>query len=512
MIDPSYFRALVAAGLVMAGGAAVASSNAPELTADAVSSASHDTAGLRGEAAPAPDEAAPGTSHPGEVTIAMIMPPDESDVLSAARIVANGLIAAGRTHVPPVRILTIEAPGSVGVAEQVDAAIMNGADVIVGPIERERVASLCGTKPLPIPVVSLNSSVCRDVPANLYMMGLSSEKEASFVAKAALESIPEEKREGLRVALLSTPGAWEEKIVSAYEAVLRAEGVPFERFAVSPDRITEFQKTFAPVLSEEDAERFAAERRSILGDASLSQKARTNALKALESAKRARTAVSEPPYALALLAMDNRSASLIRNTLPLKMSVWGTSSVNPGDADTSSMAMTLGYDLNGVHFADSPLVAKYTEEGFKAKFNTPQPYSPAARRLFALGVDAFDVADRVARGSVSFRFRGETGGVSLDAKASPYVERVPDRFVVEDGRLVDVDMTPEEKAAREAVPSEASDASGAPADGAAAGDGAAPEGNAPAVLENLPKAQEHLDQQAPLDVAPVILTPAAHAN
>ena len=91
----------------------------------------------------------------------MLMPPDDSPFLAAARIVANGL-AASNAHIdsPQARsaeIFLVESSSQTASLDAaLDAALVSGADIVVGPIERSAVEMLARKKTLPLPVLALN--------------------------------------------------------------------------------------------------------------------------------------------------------------------------------------------------------------------------------------------------------------------------------------------------------------------------------------------------------------------
>ena len=70
-------------------------------------------------------------------------------------------------------------------------------------------------------------------------------------------------------------------------------------------------------------------------------------IRRLKAAKRARAALSEPPYHAVFLAMDAKTASLVRSRLPMRSRVWGTPMINPGDpkTDPQAKAMICGMTL-----------------------------------------------------------------------------------------------------------------------------------------------------------------------
>ena len=458
------------------GNAADASTSAPDAL-EPTAEASEDVTAAAPISTLLPEE-------PDRLTIALVMPPDGSPFTAASKIVGNGLLAASQTSREPAEVLLVEAPESTSLTEVLQSAVVAGADVVVGPLQKERVTELIRIGTLPLPVVALNhpSEAIPDaeIPANLVMMSLSTENEAEYIARlavAALEestpeapvptipapdtSVPTDSVPALpgaasplsdetaalpaperqKILILSQSGAWETRIAESYAKVLTASGTPFEIYRVDDMDLKRLREKVQPVLSEEDERRFAQRRqelRHLPGTTESERRIRDQALKRLDSDMAVRRAESTPPYAGILLALDAQSASIVRTSLPRKSRVWGTSTSNPGDPAVSSAATALAFDLEGLVFTECPLLLRYDAQSFTARFAAAIPYSPAAKRLFAFGADAFGVAERWAQSTRSFEMEGETGRLVLDRDRSPVVERTPQTVLVREGHLIEV--------------------------------------------------------------------------
>ena len=137
---------------------------------------------------------------------------------------------------------------------------------------------------------------------------------------------------------------------------------------------------------------------------------------------KAQQAFKEPPFYAAFLAMDARTAALVRPRLPRLTRVWGTSLLNPGDP-TQSTAASLTYDMQNVGIVEAPMVLHNNKEDFLERFSMEMPTTLLERRLFAFGVDAYRLADQWAHWNTSIQFLGMTGHLSFDHATSPVVER-----------------------------------------------------------------------------------------
>lgn len=423
------------------------------------------------EAVKAPVETRDATKVPVQVstssrplTIAVLMPSDDSPLLEAAQKITNGLIAASKTSAKPSDILVLGSQNDVPASEQIDAAIMNGADVVVGPIQREKVQEIAEMDYLPIPVVALNSpSAETKIPENMVMLTVSTEAEAAYLVELATrgrEPIPPlstpnpnakvepqaqsseaEPQEDLHdgTVILKSSSSWSERTTNVIAAALEKKGITPKIILVDQNNLDEVQRHLAPKLSHEETEYFRRLREEAKTDGGgpneLKQK-----LRLINEKEKLRTATSEPPYATVFLALAPNLASLVRSRIPMKSKVWATSVTNPGDPATSSSSATLAYDLSNIVFVDSPIIAKYDASTFEARFATAMPYAPSSKRLFALGVDAYEVAQQWATKRTNIQFFGETGEVQLNTKINPEAMRIPQTMVIQNGRLVSADQ------------------------------------------------------------------------
>ena len=90
-------------------------------------------------------------------------------------------------------------------------------------------------------------------------------------------------------------------------------------------------------------------------------------------------------------------------------------------------------------FSDCPIVVRYDAQGFTARFESAMPYSLAAKRLFALGADAYELARLWSSKEQRIQFDGETGHLTLDRQLSPEVLRTPQTIVIQSGELLEAE-------------------------------------------------------------------------
>lgn len=100
----------------------------------------------------------------------------------------NGLLTASRVSGRNANIMLIEAPESVPINEMIDTAVFSGADVVVGPLQKDQVEQLSREKNLPIPIVTLNYAATPDeeISPNMLMLSVATDLEAEYIARQAV--------------------------------------------------------------------------------------------------------------------------------------------------------------------------------------------------------------------------------------------------------------------------------------------------------------------------------------
>ncbi len=345
--------------LVVPLAAAILYGGTPALASEAATSS---------RAPPPPALRAPSPLLPGSATpdaefenphIALLLPLNSDAFGRHAEAVKNGFLAAAKVQgrAPlPLRIYAVgdDARHSV---EAYRHALSTGARLVVGPLTRDGVTAIADG-PVPVPTLALNvpESSAR-LPVNLYMLSLQAEAEARQVARLAHQ-------EGRRNALTvngETPLM--KRIHQAFvEEFTRLGGAHVMEFAFTSDPA---------------------------GLARLKQAA------GLELAD------------MAFLALDFPRARLARPYLD-PLALYATSQVHPGNVGPLA-----GFDLAGVRFLDMPWLL---QPDHPAVMVYPRPdYRDAVvlDRFYALGIDAFRVAQALLAGKPETTLDGVTGRLRL---------------------------------------------------------------------------------------------------
>ncbi|MBS0358376.1 MAG: penicillin-binding protein activator [Proteobacteria bacterium] len=244
-------------------------------------------------------------------------------------------------------------------------AVQNGAEVIVGPLDKNKVQTLADDSNLvTVPTLALNYSAPARLPNNLYEIGISPQDEAAQVAAKASQ-------QGYKNAIVIAPsGAWGQGIAETFADQWKKQGGRIaDRMAYSPKQ--NFTKPIKQLL---------------------------HAYNGKGRGKSARGGSRHDVDMVFLVA----TPSVARQVVPLfkfyyagNIPIYATSLVYNGTPEPA-----LDRDLNGVIFCDMPWVF---EDGGNLEKNYEQtsPQWPSAlnryTRLYALGFDAFNLSQQLTR-------------------------------------------------------------------------------------------------------------------
>ena len=332
-------------------------------------------------AAPRPDppRGVPIDSAPSIPHIALLLPTKSSAFSRPAEAVEQGFLAAGKVQGHAALPIRVYALGDLAqnVTDGYRDAIAAGARLVVGPLTRGGVTALASMGPLQVPTLALNTPGGDiSLPPRLYAFGLQVEAEARQVARLML-------RDGRRNVITVSGGTnlLQRINVAFVDELLRGGGRVAAEFEFSP-----------------------------------------------EQTELARMKLASDHADAAFLALDFSRARLARPYLdPLPL--FGTSQLNPGTAGP-----LVGFDLAGIRFVDMPwllqpdhtAVVIYPRPGYQDQLDL--------ERLYALGIDAFRLAQALLSGTAQTPIDGVTGRITLEPGQHFQRELVVGQFV--GGRLV----------------------------------------------------------------------------
>lgn len=286
--------------------------------------------------------------------LALLLPTQSKVFARHAGAVRDGFLAAAKVAgkaAMPVR----EYPLNGEVADALRAyraAIAAGAQLVVGPLTRDAVTAIAFGEPVPVPTLALNlPDQTGRSPDRFYMLSLQVETEGRQTAQLAW-------RENRRRALVVSSGsAIQRRLYAAFTA--------------------EFTRLGGTVLTEiatPDPQR-------------------------LKSALR-----GEPDMAFIALDFDDaRSARPYLGSLP----TYAGANANGGERGALA-----GYDLADVGFVDMPWLIEPDHVAVML-YPRPSATTPELERLYALGIDAWRVAQLLSANPRELRLDGVTGDLQL---------------------------------------------------------------------------------------------------
>jgi hypothetical protein len=290
------------------------------------------------------------------VDIALVLPLDAPDYARAATAVRDGFLAAAQSASAADRCRVI-AHDDKGVLAAFEAAKALGASVVVGPLVRDDLRRLAESRdvlPLTLALNQLDEATV--LPPQVYTLALSVEGDARALARRM--------RDGgaTTVVVIGDDSPISRRFAAAFQGEwLLAGGGPAEsiRFDARPDGLT--------VL---------------------------------------RGALSRSNASAAVLALDGPDAAVARS-FALRIPVYAISLVNQPH-EPAAMA-----DLEGVRFIEAPWLVT-PDLPTLAKLPRRDTGNVLLDRLYALGLDAFQVARAFVRGVPErLEIAGATGQLTL---------------------------------------------------------------------------------------------------
>ncbi len=318
---------------------------------------------------------------------------------------------AGNSKRPAVNIYDANTTNIMAVYQK---AIEEGADLVIGPLEKPAIETLVKQGALPVPTLVLNQLDALAPPSSwtasqdrFYQFALSPEEEARQVAERAwLDG-------HLRAAVLMPQSGWGQRVFRAFK----------QRWETLGGQVLEYRSYINeaqdyPKLVEELLHR--AQDRLQVSEASLLAP---------------RSPASEPrkPHTpdFIFLAGFPAQARQIQPELALRTSipVYSTSHVYTGVTDQQADT-----NLNGITFGDMPWILDTSSGSASLREAILGNWPEGARaymRFYAFGIDAYRLIPHLGfLRSLSFaRFAGETGSLRIDKYGRIHRQLIWARFV-----------------------------------------------------------------------------------
>lgn len=341
--------------------------------------------------------------------------PLQGRLAEAGEAVSDGFFAAyyqsfSNTHqAPSVR----QYDTSKGATAAYQQAVTDGADLIIGPLDKEDVNQFGHLRSLLVPLLTLNYLTTTDPQPNaqpaeaiagLYQFGLAVEDEARQAARKGIQ-------DGLRHALVvTTKQEWSERIAQAFndEWIKLGGAIIGKSFFITQDQFSE------------------AVRKVLLIDES---QTRMNLLRQQLATKFEFTPRRRADIDMIFMAVTPSQGRQIKPTFAYyfvnNIPTYATSNIYSGNVDAAN-----NEDLNDVIFNTLPWVFDENNPG-KIAIAQNTKSSAVYSRLHALGVDAFHLYPRLSQLKLApqMRIYGATGSLHLLADGRIEREQIWARFI-----------------------------------------------------------------------------------
>jgi hypothetical protein len=319
---------------------------------------------------------------------------------NAAEAIRDGLLASYYTKkgTDDISVRIYDTEGKPELIERIyDKAVSDGAQFIIGPLQKESINVLAEQQSLPVPTLALNY-INPDVspPRGLYQFGLSPEEEARQVAERTwLDG-------HVNAAVLSPEGPWGDRVYLAFkERWEQIGGRIVEQQSYNSSK-NDFSLPIQKLLNIDDSKR------------------RYHQLSALLNTKLMYTSSRRQDVDFIFIAGYPRQARQIRPQLKFfqasHVPVYATSHIFTGNLNPER-----DRDMDGIRFGDMPWVLSetITHRGLRNKVEALiSKEGNKHQRLYAMGVDSFNIipALNTLKTYPYERYQGETGSLSLDEK------------------------------------------------------------------------------------------------
>ena len=328
--------------------------------------------------------------------VALILPFDQT-LGGAAQAVRDGFMTAwfSDANVQARPAVSVYANSGENILEDYQRAVSDGAEFIIGPLQKNLVERLKALPELPVSVLALN--VVEDKPgaattrAGFYQFGLTPEDEASQVARRAYTG-------GGRALIIAPNSAWGARLTAAYNKAWQDLGGTVLAQISYSDSADAYPSAVRRALNLDMSEARAAALRRKLGIA-------------LHAEPRIRSDVN----VILLAAFPNNARQLLPQLRYFGadyIPVFATSNVFNGNTKADDV------DLNGLVFGDMPwLFGTVDVESYQlVRRSWPGP-AQTYTRLYGFGIDAYRILPFLSRmrSRPTMRVPGVTGDLWMDA-------------------------------------------------------------------------------------------------
>ncbi|RRV06048.1 penicillin-binding protein activator [Pseudomonas sp. v388] len=333
------------------------------------------------------------TSEP--LTKIALLLPQEGQLASVAKALREGFMAAHfqaqQAGQNPPAIQVFDSSRITSMDEFYNQAKAAGVQLVVGPLEKNLVKQLSSREQLPVTTLALNySDAGTEGPAQLFQFGLAAEDEAREVARRAWA-------DGKRSAVAMVPkGEWGDRVLEAFRQSWQAKGGTLIA-AEHVDQPVALAQQVADLFQLRKSEGRAQRVQSTVGTQVAAQPARRQDIDFM------------------FLAATPQQAQQIKPTMVFQYAgdvpVYATSHLF-----TNSNDQAMYMDLNGVRFCETPWLLN-ANDPLRQQVTAQWPQAAGSLgRLYAMGIDAYRLAPRLAqlKALPESRIDGLSGSLSMN--------------------------------------------------------------------------------------------------
>ena len=318
---------------------------------------------------------------------------------NAAKAIRDGLFASyyAKKEKEDISIRIYDTEGNPEIIEDVyEKATAEGAQFIIGPLNKTSITKLAELESLSVPTLALNYINSENTTQELYQFGLSPEEEARQVAERTwLDG-------HVNAAVLTPTGPWGDRVHKAFRARWEEIGGRVVEQQSYNSSKNDFSSPIRKLLNIDDS------------------KKRYRKMSRLLKQQIKYTTYRRQDIDFIFIAGYPRQARQIRPQLKFfhasRVPVYATSHIYTGNLNPER-----DRDMDGIRFGDMPWVLSETTSHRGLRNEIESLISKAGnkhQRLYAMGVDAFNIipALNTLKTYPYERYQGETGSLSLDEK------------------------------------------------------------------------------------------------
>jgi outer membrane PBP1 activator LpoA protein len=329
------------------------------------------------------------SERPSKVAILL---PATGPLKNAGKALQEGIMTAYYRHKqdgnPPV--LRFYDSGGDDILALYQQAVQDGADFILGPLAKDKAATIANQGTLPVTTLALNYIDQGELPENFFQFGLAPEDEARQIALQGA-------REGASQAgILYPEGEWGERVAQAFAQEWQSLGG-----TVTVTRTYQEGPTLGDTVKE-----------LLLVAQSQSRGQAVSRFTSLDMDIQPRR--RQDMGFLFLLANPNQGRQVkpaLNFHYAKDLPVYSTALIHSGESNPRR-----DQDLNGVRFVDMPWMLSNEDSQLRRMSNEQWPEGHGRyERLFAMGIDAYRLQSRVFLLSTlpSSELPGVTGRLSM---------------------------------------------------------------------------------------------------